>query len=70
MSDAPQPKTFRDLALQVASNLYQEIHVNLSGLAFFGILGWGILHPADKDQCFQLAGLAGTYLFGAAKNTK
>jgi len=62
------PKTFRDLALQVIYAIVRDIHIKGSGLIFFGLLGYGALHPANKDQCEQLAALAGTYLCGAAIN--
>jgi hypothetical protein len=64
---APAPKSFGDLALTAATQLYLDIHVNLSGLVFFFVLAYGIVHPELKDQCQVIAGLAGTYLFASAK---
>jgi hypothetical protein len=69
-TDTPPPKSFYDLALQVAFAIYQDIHVKGSGLVFFALLGYGALHPEKKEPCQQLAALAGTYLFGAAINRK
>ncbi len=64
------PQSLRDLALQVTYAIVRDIHIKGSGLIFFGLLGYGALHPSNKDQCEQLAALAGTYLFGAAINRK
>jgi hypothetical protein len=70
-TEAPNvPTCFRDLALQVAFAIVQDIHIKGSGLIFFALLGYGALHPQDREQCQQLAALAGTYLFGAAINRK
>ena len=64
------PATFRELALRVANAFYEDIHVKGSGLVFFTLLGYGVLHPAAKDQCEALAALAATYLFGVSLNRK
>lgn len=63
-----RPETFRELALRIATSIYQDIHVNLAGVTFFTVAAYGILHPEVKDQCQQIALIAGTYLFGAAKS--
>jgi hypothetical protein len=65
--DAP-PKSFRELALIICWATYQDLHVKSSGIAMMLILGWGIIHKADRDACMQLAGLAGTYLFASANH--
>jgi hypothetical protein len=64
------PTTFRELALRVACAVLQDIHIKGSGLIFFALLGYGALYPKNKEQCEQLAALAGTYLFGAAINRR
>jgi hypothetical protein len=64
------PTSFHDLALQVVFAIYQDVHIKGSGLVFFALLGYGVLSPQNKEQCQQLAALAGTYLFGAAINRK
>lgn len=63
----PAPKSFRELTLIFLWGVYVDLHVNLSGLAFFGLIGWGILHPDDQMACQQLSVAAGTYLFASAK---
>ncbi len=65
-----EPQSFRDLALRVACAVLQDIHIKGSGLIFFALLGYGALYPKNKEQCEQLAALAGTYLFGAAINRR
>lgn len=72
MSDEPKNdplaiQTFRQLLLTALVNIYTDLHVNVSGIVFFLMLGYGILHPELKDQCQALVGLAGTYLFASAK---
>ena len=67
-SHPTEPQSFHDLALQVAFAILRDIHIKGSGLIFFALLGYGALHPENKEQCQQLAALAGTYLFGAAIN--
>jgi hypothetical protein len=69
-SHPTEPQSFRDLALRVAFAVLQDIHIKGSGLIFFALLGYGALYPKNKEQCEQLAALAGTYLFGAAINRR
>jgi hypothetical protein len=67
-ADLSAPQTFREMSLTAAWRIYQDIHVNLSGLVFFGVLAYGVIRPAAKPQCQEIAALAGTYLFVSAKN--
>jgi len=71
-ADAAKPapgevSSFRQLLLIACVNIYTDLHVNIGGIVFFLMLGYGILHPELKDQCQALVGLAGTYIFANAK---
>ena len=59
---APQPPpTFWQGVLK-------DVHVNASGLIMFGCGACAIFIPSHKEQFEDLAALAATYLFSAAKN--
>lgn len=67
-STESRPTGIKDFALRVAWAIYLDLHVNLSGAVFFGVLLYGVLRPAAKDDCAQIAQMAGTYLFASAKH--
>lgn len=60
-SEQPKPPT-------AWQTIWQDIHVNGSGLLSFAFLATAIIHPAWKEQCQQLLNLSVTYLFVAAKS--
>ena len=62
----PKPATFKALALLIITNIYLDVHVKLSGIVFFSTLACGVVYPQYKDQCRELVGYAGTYLFVSA----
>ena len=57
-----------DVALRLLSNVIDDLHVNASGAVFFSMLAVGVIWPEHKQQCVDLAALAGTYLFASANN--
>jgi len=70
----PIEATVKDSTVQTASSfwkdVWEDIHINASGLAMFTFGAAAIIHPEWKDQCNQLAELSATYLFASAKRAK
>jgi|SRR5580698_6934286 hypothetical protein len=65
--EGEKPAGFRDFILAVLWSLWMDVHVNASGLVFFCVILYGIIDPTAKDDCAQIAQMAGTYLFTSAK---
>lgn len=64
------PDTSQSLAAtltRAANEFWADVHVNVSGLLFFALLGYGVFHPEAKSQCTELCTLAATYLFASSK---
>lgn len=51
----------------IGQTFWDDIHTNLSGLVMFSFAATAILWPEHKDQCNELAAVAGAYLFGNVK---
>lgn len=61
------PPPLAQTVARVAASFFDDVHINVSGLVFFVILGIGIFRPELKDRCNELCALAATYLFASTK---
>jgi hypothetical protein len=51
----------------IGQKIWEDIHINASGLFMFVCLGIGVFSTDLKPKMTELAALAGTYLFASAK---